>query len=127
MFLPQAELVTVRLSSFMRPADLELMAVWMLERETVRYWQQDEAERGLHWMLTPWQPLTLVHAVEKPLEPPVVKVPPGGVHRLRGETFASLNGTIVEPREEHGPPRRRGELDGSPSTTSSRTRLRPRR
>jgi hypothetical protein len=94
VFLPQAEIATVRLSSFMDPDDLELMAVWMLERSWVRAGQQQSAELGLHWMLTPWQPLTLVHAVEKPLAAPVIDVPPGGVQRNVGETFAVLAGKV---------------------------------
>lgn len=102
VFLPQAELVSVRLSSFLDPGDLGLMGVWMLERAAVRAVQQPDAERGLHWMLTPWQPLTLVHAVEKPLEPPVVKVPPGGVQRNRGETFAVLTGAVANHAKSTG-------------------------
>ncbi len=102
VFLPQAELVTVQLSSFLEPGDLELMGVWMLERDVVRAAQQPDAERGLHWMLTPWQPLTLVHAVEKPLEPPVVNVPTGGVQRNRGETFAALVGAVANHAKSTG-------------------------
>jgi hypothetical protein len=95
VFLPQAEIVTVRLSSFLEPADLEVMAVWMLESAAARAAQQQDAERGLHWMLTPSEPLTLVHAVEKPLQPPVIDVPPAdGAKRKVGETFAALTGAI---------------------------------
>lgn len=92
--LPQAEMVTVRLASYMKPADLELMGVWMREQSATRSAQQTDAEQGRHWMLTPWQPLTLVHAVEKPLTPPVVNVPTDGITRHVGETFAVLAGTI---------------------------------
>jgi hypothetical protein len=94
VFLPQAEMVTVRLASFLEPAALDLMGVWMLEQEAIRALQRPDALRGLHWMLTPWQPLTLVHAVEKPLAPPHVDVPPGGVERDVGETFAVLTGAV---------------------------------
>jgi hypothetical protein len=102
VLLPQAEMVTVRLSSFLDSADLDLMAVWMLERDVVRAAQQQLAEQGLHWMLTPSQPLTLVHAVEKPLEPPVIDVPPGGVQRYVGETFAVLAGKIKNHAKSTG-------------------------
>ena len=94
VFLPQAEMVTVRLSSFMDAGDLELMGIWMLERPAVRAAQSALAKEGRHWMLTPWQPLTLVHAVEKPLTAPVIVIPPGGVQRQVGETFAVLAGTV---------------------------------
>lgn len=102
VFLPQAELVTVRLASFVDPAALDLMGIWMLEREAVRALQRPDAERGLHWMLTPWQPLTLVHAVEKPLTPPEVDVPPGGVQRQVGETFAVLSGAVANHAKSTG-------------------------
>lgn len=99
VFLPQAEMVTVRLSSFLESADLDLMGIWMLERPAFRSAQQIDAEQGQHWMLTPWRPLILVHAVEKPLTPPVINVPAGGiaqsgVKRRTGETLAVLAGTI---------------------------------
>jgi hypothetical protein len=92
--LPQAEMVTVRLASFMEKKDLELMGQWMRESSATRSQQQADAEQGRHWMLTPWQLLTLVHAVEKPLEAPVVDVPTDGLQRLEGETFAVVTGAI---------------------------------
>lgn len=99
VFLPQAEMVTVRLSCFLSAADLELMGIWMLERPAFRNAQQSDAEQGQHWMLTPWRPLTLVHAVEKPLTAPMINVPAGGVpgsgvKRRTGETLVVLDGTI---------------------------------
>lgn len=107
VFVPQAELVTVQLSSFVDSGDLELLAVWMLEHPLVRAAQQADAEQGRHWMLTPWQLLTLVHAVEKPLTAPVIHVPsagvPGsGVRRNVGETFAVLAGTIANHAKSTG-------------------------
>lgn len=107
VFLPQAELVTVQLSSFVDAGDLELMAVWMLERPVARAAQQSDAEQGRHWMLTPWQLLTLVHAVEKPLAPPVIHVPAAGVpqsgvRRNVGETFAVLAGTVANHAKSTG-------------------------
>ncbi|MGH9245457.1 MAG: hypothetical protein ACRD29_14305 [Acidimicrobiales bacterium] len=107
--LAQAEMVTVRLSSFMDPADLELMGVWMNEREFVRSspLQKSAAEQGRHWMLTPWQRLTLVHAVEKPLTAPVINVPATGVpntgvRRAVGETFAVLSGAVANHAKSTG-------------------------
>ncbi len=107
VFLPQAEMVTVQLSSFVDPPDLELLAVWMMERPAARAAQKADADAGRHWMLTPWQLLTLVHAVEKPLTAPVIHVPsagvPGsGVKRNVGETFAVLSGTIANHAKSTG-------------------------
>src|SRR5439155_1206761 len=53
-----------------------------------------DARAGRHWMLTPYQDLTIVHAVEKPLTSPVVSVDDIGVQRNPGETFAVLAGRI---------------------------------
>ncbi|MFA9445843.1 hypothetical protein [Egicoccus sp. AB-alg6-2] len=100
VLLPQAAHVRVRVSSVIPRGDLPLLGVWMLEREAVRAAQEEDAVLGRHWMLTPWTVLDLVHAVEKPLQPPVVQVAEpavynSGVHRFQGETFAALNGTIA--------------------------------
>lgn len=100
VFLPQAEHVRVHLSSVLPKEELPLMGVWMLEREPFRQSQEEDAILGRHWMLTPRLTLDLVHAVEKPLAPPVIHVadPPvynSAVHRFPGETFASLTGTIA--------------------------------
>ncbi|MGH9023548.1 MAG: hypothetical protein ACRDV9_10690 [Acidimicrobiia bacterium] len=99
VLLPQAEMVTVRLSSFLGPDDLVQMGVWMLEAAGVRAGQLAAAQSGRHWMLTPPAALTLVHAVEKPLDPPVLRVPAAGVpntgvKRNLGETFAVLSGMV---------------------------------
>lgn len=107
VFLPQAAMVTVRLSSFVDPADLELLAVWMMERPAARAAQRADAEAGRHWMLTPPQLLTLVHAVERPLAPPAIHVPAAGVagsgvQRSSGETFAVLAGTIANHARSTG-------------------------
>jgi hypothetical protein len=100
VLLPQAAHVRVHLSSVIPREDLPLMGVWMLERDVFRAAQEEDAALGRHWMLTPWTVLDLVHAVEKPLQAPVVQVAEpavynSGVHRYQGETFAALNGTIA--------------------------------
>jgi hypothetical protein len=112
VFLRQAEMVTVQLSSCMGdPASLsdpefsnplELMALWTEQSQSLRDQRAPDALRGLHWMLTPWQLLTLVHAVEKPLAAPEIDVPPGGVTRELGETFAVLDGVVVNHAKSTG-------------------------
>ncbi|MGH9139075.1 MAG: hypothetical protein ACRD0G_18855 [Acidimicrobiales bacterium] len=102
VFLRQAELVTVRLSSFPDPARLQELGIWMLEPEPTRTAQQADADAGRHWMLTPYQELTLVHAVEKPLTAPLVDVDDSGVQRNEGETFAVLSGTIANHAKSTG-------------------------
>lgn len=108
VFLRQAEMVTVRISSFPRPARdgvpaaLDLMGVWDMVAPAVRDAQLDDAESGRHWMLTPYQEFTLVHAVEKPLAPPDVAVAPYGIGRAVGETFAALTGAVNNHAESTG-------------------------
>lgn len=94
VFLRQAELVTVRLSSFPIAERLDELGIWMAEPAGTRTVQEPDAKAGRHWMLTPYQELTLVHAVEKPLTAPTVNVAGSGVQRTQGETFAVLAGTI---------------------------------
>jgi hypothetical protein len=95
--LPKATLVTVRLSSFLDDDDPNLMRVWAL---MVSYpptpatgTDRDIVRRGLHWMITPFSELTLVHAVEKPLEPQAINLEPG-VLRRADMTFSLLPGTV---------------------------------
>ncbi len=71
--LPKATLRTVRLSSFLDDADIDLMRVWHLideDQAPASAAQRETVRRGRHWMITPASDLTLVHAVEKPLEAP---------------------------------------------------------
>lgn len=94
--VPKATLRTVKLSSFLDDADVELMRVWHLIAESPTGASPamfDTVRRGRHWMITPPSELTIVHAVEKPLAPPEVIVEPGFM-RGRDETFTLLPGVI---------------------------------
>jgi hypothetical protein len=94
VFLRQAEMVTVRLSSAPEAGFEGYMGIWDLLDGPTKSAQRAGAASGRHWMLTPSQGLTLVHAVEKPLAPPSVNVTDEGVTRNKGETFAVLGGTV---------------------------------
>ena len=101
VLLTKAQVVKVRLSSLLAPADLDLMAMW--------HWIMDQAfdaddisrlqgiaGTGGHWMLTPARELTLVHAVVQPLARPIIQqISPS---RTLGATYASLAGEV----EVHG-------------------------
>ncbi|UQI46487.1 hypothetical protein M1P56_20105 [Streptomyces sp. HU2014] len=105
VFLPKAEFATVRVSCHLAPADLELFRNWQLLTSS-KLWndpvtglpQQKKEELtaasadGENWMLTPWAELTLVHAVEKPLESPKL----GELRFVRAaeDTFAGLRGEV---------------------------------
>ncbi|MEV4398708.1 hypothetical protein [Nonomuraea sp. NPDC049607] len=101
VYLPKAEMATVRLSCRLTPADLALLPVWQrllvsdfwrgltdAERELIA----DETVAGLNWLLTPYTEIRLVHAVERPLSPPEL----GEVSFAREpeQTFADLRGTL---------------------------------
>ncbi|MFI9592812.1 hypothetical protein [Nonomuraea sp. NPDC052265] len=101
VYLPKAEMATVRLSCRLTAADLALLPVWQrllvsdfwrgltdAERELIA----DETVAGLNWLLTPYTELRLVHAVERPLSPPAL----GGTSFVREpeQTFADLRGTL---------------------------------
>ncbi len=96
--IPKATVAKVRLSSRFTPGDLEKLAIWKwIEAEA---FDADDAARlkalaldGLHWMLTPFRELTLVHAVQQPLAPPVIEsLDPRKL--TVGDTFATLEGTV---------------------------------
>lgn len=73
--LPPAGRATVRVNSVIDPADLESRGVWQWTDElgpanlaAVKASVID----GRHWAHLPWRDLTLVHAVQKPLQAPAV-------------------------------------------------------
>ncbi|MFE6776676.1 hypothetical protein [Streptomyces sp. NPDC057702] len=105
VFLPKAEFATVRMSCHVRREDLDTFHPWRLltgsslwndpstglppnKREELT----DAAADGENWLITPWIDVTLVHAVEKPLERPVI----GDLtfRRKAEETFADLHGLV---------------------------------
>ncbi|MEF3116717.1 hypothetical protein [Streptomyces chrestomyceticus] len=105
VYVPKAEVVTVRMSCRVAEADLPLFRVWRLLtasplwNDPLRLTPEKQREltaasaAGENWMITPWTELTLVHAVEKPLAPPSL----AGLRfdRTAGETFALVSGTLT--------------------------------
>ncbi|MEU2791348.1 hypothetical protein [Streptomyces sp. NPDC007100] len=104
VYVPKAEAVTVRMSCRIAEADLGLFRVWQLLtgsalwHDPVRMTPDKQREltaasaAGENWMITPWTELTLVHAVEKPLEPPALA--DLRFERTAGETSARVSGTL---------------------------------
>ncbi|HEX7669491.1 MAG TPA: hypothetical protein VF395_07910, partial [Polyangiaceae bacterium] len=89
--LPKGTILTVRYSSVIDGKNLALMARFNAMSAAGRA-AMDEIG-GQHWMLTPYREITFVHAVEKPLDVPVVKEPVG-VGRTLGDTFAELRSQV---------------------------------
>lgn len=100
--LPPAEMVRIGLSCHLRPEDLELLAIWDLLSSSEQQKLHDLAVTGQHWMLTPKVELVLVHAVELPIDPPVVEVVDAQVKRGGGETFAWFTGTVAAHAKSTG-------------------------
>ncbi|MFD9857612.1 hypothetical protein [Streptomyces alboflavus] len=101
VFLPKAEIATVRLSCYVDAAKLPLLRQWNLLTGS-QFWtdlpERDKAfvtrasADGENWMLTPWVELTLVHAVEKPVHPP--ELSELGSARQAEQTAARLTGEL---------------------------------
>ncbi|WP_328731151.1 peptidoglycan-binding protein [Streptomyces caniferus] len=53
------------------------------------------AAASRHWMFTPWQELTLVHAVQQPLKSPVLTLSTPTVPRASGATAEHLTGSVA--------------------------------
>jgi hypothetical protein len=92
--LPPGTRLDMRLSSSLRPEDLDLLALWMLFPKALRDLDllKRPAADGQLWGLTPFERISLVHAVPRPILPPLItKLLP-----LRGEnqTFAAFAGAI---------------------------------
>ncbi len=98
--LPKGQRVTIRLASHLDGADtLELFGIWRWTVEGLAG-QPDRIEElrrlallGLSHMLTPGQELTLVHATQQPLEPPVI---------LDLDVVRAAGSTVVHPRGRAG-------------------------
>ncbi|MGV9938528.1 peptidoglycan-binding domain-containing protein [Streptomyces sp. NPDC003401] len=126
VFLTPAEVATVRVSSAMRfDEGLMGLASWCRElpgrrarpeappEDAEATARQDEEERGRtatalglaaagrHWMFTPSQTLTLVHAVQRPLRRPVLDLRPPAP-RPSDATAEHLAGTIALDRNSTG-------------------------
>jgi hypothetical protein len=94
--LAQGETATVLLASYFEQADLEQMGVWDW---TVQKAPPDlgdlrtAAVEGRNWLHLPYRTLTLVHAVQRPLElAEVTTFDPA--QRGFGDTAVTLNGTL---------------------------------
>ncbi len=93
--LAKADVVQVRLSSTLYEEDLSLLGVWSWRENAEK--EELQAKRGEVWMLTPFQVLTLVHAVRQPLLTPEFVVP--DVDRQVGQTFAVLADRLTFSRK----------------------------
>ena len=98
--LPPGDVQRFRLSSSLRREDLDLFGFWRSLPDIIRV-NDDVAEAaadGWLWILTPFDKVTLVHAVPRPLEAPTPTTLQAAF-RVKGSTNSTLIGGI----DVHGP------------------------
>jgi hypothetical protein len=90
--LPKAHVLTLKLSSTPAAELITRLGMWQWLADAVapanRAALRKAVETGAHWVTSPDRPLTLVHAVRRPLKTPEWKFP--HVDRLLGQTFATI-------------------------------------
>ncbi|CAA9215086.1 MAG: hypothetical protein AVDCRST_MAG76-320 [uncultured Acidimicrobiales bacterium] len=89
VFLGKADVATVRYSSGLPEGGLDVMAVWQRWLAESDDADSEMAQTGGHWMISPFRELVLVHAVQRPLCPPSVRL---RSMRGPGDTFAEVFG-----------------------------------
>lgn len=114
--LRKANQATLRLSSYLDKADLDLVGAWqggLLDAPADFKLQQatDQAVAGQSWTLTPFRELKLVHAVQQPLgEPKFQRLKVG---RQLGDTFAQIADEFPIHGKEHHQGGARSRVDGA--------------
>jgi len=93
--LPKAAIVEISYASFWAPEALERFSALMprLQAGVNGIKVKETANKGLHWMFSPWRKIRLVHAVQQPLEAPVMNKLTR-VERDYNDTAAQLLTTI---------------------------------
>ncbi|MER5381800.1 hypothetical protein ABT040_16185 [Streptomyces sp. NPDC002688] len=74
--LPKTAVATVRMSAYVDPPDLTGLGIWsLIEIHPGANLEQLQAvvTGGRHWMITPYQEITLTHAVRRPLIAPAFR------------------------------------------------------
>jgi hypothetical protein len=96
--LPKGTMLTLKYSSTIAEPNLPLMARWNSMTAAAR--GSAKALGNQHWMLTPYREVVFVHAVEKPLRPPVVSKL--AVSRNLGDSFVTLTGEVANHSQSTG-------------------------
>lgn len=113
--LPKADVLRVRVSSTLDPADLDRLGMWQWADGAVSV---TDASEGRVWLLTPYRLLTLVHAVRQPLRTPEFVGPK--IVRGYGTTFANVLDRMTFSRKSTAKVELLGTwrepIDGGPGT-----------
>ncbi len=122
VYLPKAEMLDdVFVSCVPHEGDLPAMGVlewleeWLAEQTNMTPAQKAAkrteilglARQGIHWMVTPYQRITLVHAVQQPLELPKFGAPravrgPGDTYALLSDSNLTVHGKSTMKLDMHG-------------------------
>ncbi len=95
--LAESEKKVVRISSYLAAEDMDRQGVlqWTREKAPPNLAAiETDTESGRSWLHLPWRDIMLVHAVQKPLDPPAAAVDTPAGKNL-GETFATITGTLT--------------------------------
>ncbi|MGD8863424.1 MAG: hypothetical protein PVI30_25645 [Myxococcales bacterium] len=90
--LPKAFIVRLRYGSTLDPDRLGEMQFW--EQTSGEPAAAEAVRQGTHWMFSPHRELTLVHAVQRPLEPPQADVSVDGDRELQ-QTYTTVSDTLA--------------------------------
>ncbi|MDB5035135.1 MAG: hypothetical protein JWQ98_2376 [Chlorobi bacterium] len=92
VYLGKGEKVTVQYSSYLDIGDVKQMGLAQWLKGALKFGDlMKDAVTGLHWMMTPYRTMTLVHAVQQPLCKPTIKKLEG-IKNLIGDTYVDLKG-----------------------------------
>ena len=108
LFVPKGRIVRLRYASFVDKALLPSFGIprWV-DDAAARARLLASANLGCAWALTPWRPLTLVHATQQPIcEPELIKL---GTTRQPGDQHALLRAQL----RLHGPSTGKFEIEAS--------------
>ncbi len=97
--LPKAEMIDVKMSSYLDPEDLDIFKPYELLQAIGAVTPQLQAQivAGEHWGFTPPRRLKLVHAVRQPLEATIF-TESLRIERSEGQTFVTLKDTMRTSR-----------------------------
>jgi hypothetical protein len=97
VYVPKAEVLHVRYSCSIKDDKLPQQAIWKMveDRDPSNVGAlRKSARNGLHWMLTPFREMTIIHAVQQPMqEPKFDKLVP--IKEIVGGTYALLHARIT--------------------------------
>ncbi|MGO9911065.1 MAG: hypothetical protein ACLPQS_07880 [Acidimicrobiales bacterium] len=94
VYIPQGTFLESRISSFMNVPDLALMGLWqwLIETGLASSALERLIATGQHWMFTPYDTITFVHAVRQPNPPTIHSMTI--TTREPNKTWALVSGTV---------------------------------